>query len=1439
MAQPTLNGGLAKLERSTNGGVTWTDITANLGGDNYLGTQGGYDNVVAVDPFNTQEVFVAGQVDPQGTPPGSLQGGILESQDGGTTWREINKDSGGLGPHTDYHALAYDSNGRLVVGNDGGVWRLDGNDLHTPDILWKDLNSNLEITQFRGLALDPTNSNIAFAGSQDNGTEVFNDSRTWTEFATGDGGMTLVDPTNPQIVYQTSPGPNIRQSTNGGASYTDISGGLTGHVANVAPITFFPGTGIPIFATEQLFVPAISPPMPGIFWQPLGTIPNPDLPINSVTVAPSDPNTIYVSSGGSVFVTTNQALTWTNITPPFSLASKLNTSLVRAIAVDPSNSQIAYVTLSTFTVGGTQVYETTDGGTTWTDITGNLPPIPVWSVALLPSFGEIVVGTDVGVYATGAINGSNTQWYRFGAGLPNAQVVALETATYNGTTVLAASTHGRGLWEVPVDTDLDVATTGPTTITAGTTATYTVTVTNNGPAIAQNVTLTDVVTTTGSPLTISSATQVSGPDNFGTASLLNNSAGFGPITVGSGNTDVFQIVVVVPTTIGLGSTITDTATVATTTPDSSGEDTSSPVTSGTVALATVAAGSSSAPYSSTATSVTLSATVMSPAGTVSEGNVTFTLQDSTGHVVGSQTMSGTVMGGSVSMAYGLPAGLAPGTYTVLVSYSDSSPGNFVDDGTDTQGTLTIAGATASAASQTLTYSTTLATVTLSATVTSNIGTVNTGNVTFTLLDSLGHTIGMATPSSTVTGGSISVPYSLPQPLNAGSYTIDVAYNDSSGTLGALPSNAGTLTVTPAKATVAAGSQSVPFSPTATTITLSATLNSSGGTVSEGQVTFTLKDSTGKTISGTPIASTMLASGLATVAYAVPAGLAPGLYTLGVTYTDSSPGNFVDDGTDTHGTLTVAGATASAASQTVSYSTTLATVTLSATVTSNIGTVNTGNVTFTLLDSHNHTIGTATTSGTVTGGSISVPYSLPQPLNAGSYTIDVSYSDSSGTLGALPSNAGTLTVAPAKATVQGDTASLAFNPAQNSVDVGATIISAGGTVNEGSITFTLKNSSGTLVAPALTGNAVTGGSASGTFNLGAPLPAGAYTLAVKFSDTSPGNFVDDGTDTAGMLTVGQAFAFTTAAQPASVTFSSNGQMVPLTASITSPSGVVNEGMVTFNVLQGGVRVAQGAGMVRSGQAQASPTLPPGQGAGSYTIQVLYSDTAGNFVDAGDTNTSLTVNPAGTMTNITNYTVPFSSAGQALVVSATVMAPGLAPVMGQSVMFTLSTGNGQTVSAVGNVVAGVASATLQIPGGLAAGSYGLTAAYTPTANFQTSMNNSQLTVTPAAAIPGIASSTSSTSSASSTSKAFVGKAPSFTVSQSFFGSNVQAFDPSGKQIGPTVFLSLFMFPFPVVSSVSIDASGNLDIHLSGLLFGLFPLAFDVFFSPSGGMTSFAIG
>jgi len=84
----------------------------------------------------------------------------------------------------------------------------------------------------------------------------------------------------------------------------------------------------------------------------------------------SDPQTYYFGGvGGGVYKTTNGGTTWTNVTDGF-----LNTSSVGAIAVAPSNANVIYVGMGEHAIRGTTlshgdgVYKSTDAGKTWTHL---------------------------------------------------------------------------------------------------------------------------------------------------------------------------------------------------------------------------------------------------------------------------------------------------------------------------------------------------------------------------------------------------------------------------------------------------------------------------------------------------------------------------------------------------------------------------------------------------------------------------------------------------------------------------------------------------------------------------------------------------------------------------------------------------------------------------------------------------------------------------------------------------------------------------------------------------------------------------------------------------------------------------------------------------------------------------------------------------------------
>src|SRR5271157_4264493 len=103
---------------------------------------------------------------------------------------------------------------------------------------------------------------------------------------------------------------------------------------------------------------------------------------------------------------------------------------------------------------------------------------------------------------------------------------------------------------------------------------------------------------------------------------------------------------------------------------------------------------------------------------------------------------------------------------------------------------------------------------------------------------------------------------------------------------------------------------------------------------------------------------------------------------------------------------------------------------------------------------------------------------------------------------------------------------------------------------------------------------------------------------------------------------------TAATSTSATFSPDGQTVPLSATVSSGAGTVDEGTETFTILSGTTAIGAAVTVnVDNGTASASYDLPAGTPAGTYTIEAVYNGTA-DFVGSTDTSHSLTVSSAAT-------------------------------------------------------------------------------------------------------------------------------------------------------------------------------------------------------------------
>jgi photosystem II stability/assembly factor-like uncharacterized protein len=420
------------MYKTTDGGLTWSRL--GLGNQSsYMGPYGDYNTSLAIDPTNANIVYAGGQTS------------FIQTTNGGGTWADIQR--GFDFPHADHHAIGFDARGRLLDGNDGGLWRFD-----SPTAAhWDDLNGDLNTIQVTGVALNPVNADIAYAGAQDNSSEIFDDSLEWRALLGGDGGFTRVDPHNPStvyITYQYAAGSGfLNRSTNAGRDLTVVTNGINANDPGnfYAPFVIDPSNSQRLLLGTNRVYETLNQ---GTSWSAISTPLANGWTVNNVVdavaAAAGDPNTVYATAGGHVFVTRDHGAHWTESNP----TTPRPDLRYRDIQVDPRNPAKAWVVAANFSdvTGGGHVWMTSNGGVSWSDITGTLPDEPVWTIAVEPidNFNILYVGAEDGVYV-GSDDGSG-MWDRMGEGLPRVQVHQLDVNPDLG--VIAAATYGRGVWEL-------------------------------------------------------------------------------------------------------------------------------------------------------------------------------------------------------------------------------------------------------------------------------------------------------------------------------------------------------------------------------------------------------------------------------------------------------------------------------------------------------------------------------------------------------------------------------------------------------------------------------------------------------------------------------------------------------------------------------------------------------------------------------------------------------------------------------------------------------------------------------------------------------------------------------------------------------------------------------------------------------------------------------
>ena len=450
-------GSVTWFSKTEDAGATWSDIVIpNYFDQNctqsttqdFTRGQAWYDLIVRVHPESADTVIIGG-ID------------LFKSVDGGASWGLISYWTGGCDTfvHADQHAIEFrpDFPNEAIFGNDGGVfYSSDVGSATDPDFIA--MNNNYNVTQYYACAMtNEVNSNVYLAGAQDNGTQLHTEAGlgSTVEATGGDGAFCFIDQNNSNIMISSFVFNSYRLSTNGGVSFSSLSEDQgRGRFINPtdydndAKVLYGAGgtdeyTRIRNIDTTPTALEPISVDMSG-------------RQITTITASPYTDNRIFVGvriSGGEGLLfridDAHDSPTVTEITGTFDATRG---GWVSSIEIGESEDHM----IATFSnYGVNSVFETTDGGTNWSNREGDLPDIPVyWALFNPNNQSEVLIATEVGVWSTDDFSVASPEWEPSNTGLANVSSRMLQYRDSDGQ--VAVATHGRGLFTSNIFCNIDI-----------------------------------------------------------------------------------------------------------------------------------------------------------------------------------------------------------------------------------------------------------------------------------------------------------------------------------------------------------------------------------------------------------------------------------------------------------------------------------------------------------------------------------------------------------------------------------------------------------------------------------------------------------------------------------------------------------------------------------------------------------------------------------------------------------------------------------------------------------------------------------------------------------------------------------------------------------------------------------------------------------------------
>src|ERR1044071_3474338 len=366
----TLDG---QIYTSTDGGQNWQLL------HNFNRPKLFMDHII-VDPRDSRVLYVA-------THRHKEPGGFFKSTDGGRTWRESQELK-----EEALHSLTQSSKNpdMLVVGTNRGVYR----SLNAGETWTKfETSATPGLINVESLVVDPRNTDVIYAGTWYLPYKTTDGGRTWFSIKNGiiddsDIFAIDIDPRDADHVIASACS-GIYETKNAGGSWRKVQG-IPSQSRRTRAILHHPSLHGVVFAgTTEGFWRSTNG---GESWM-LTT--SKQLEINSITVHPSNPQTIYIGTnnygvmvshdGGKNFAPTNGGYSG---------------RFAYSILPDREKPGRVYATTINTTTGGGFFFVSNDNGQTWQPSMRNMPNILIsYSILQDQRDGNIIyLGTNHGVY---------------------------------------------------------------------------------------------------------------------------------------------------------------------------------------------------------------------------------------------------------------------------------------------------------------------------------------------------------------------------------------------------------------------------------------------------------------------------------------------------------------------------------------------------------------------------------------------------------------------------------------------------------------------------------------------------------------------------------------------------------------------------------------------------------------------------------------------------------------------------------------------------------------------------------------------------------------------------------------------------------------------------------------------------------------------------------